>query len=290
MGDSMQPAKSVLIVEDESPVMQLLHATLSMEGYRCTEAENGDSAMELLKTTPFDIMITDIVMPGMGGLELAERAKKLHPAMLIIIMTGFLDEFSYEKAVTSGASDFIKKPFTSVELLIRIKHVLQQERLRVLSITDELTGLLNRRGFFSLAEQQLKMARRKDQGGHIMYVDIDDMKDINDTLGHQEGDLALIDTAHLLRTTFRNSDIIARIGGDEFVVIPLESDDPNLENITARLQKNVDRHNKSRQRKYTLSLSFGISRYDPGSSESLDKLLTLADKLMLEQKKLKHRG
>jgi diguanylate cyclase (GGDEF)-like protein len=234
-------------------------------------------------------MITDIVMPGMGGLELAELAKKLHPAMLIIIMTGFLDEFSYEKAVTSGAADFIKKPFTAVELLIRIKHVLQQEKLRVLSITDELTGLLNRRGFFSLAEQQLKMARRKDKGGHIMYVDIDGMKDINDTLGHQEGDLALIDTAHLLRTTFRNSDIIARIGGDEFVVIPVESDDPNLENITARLQKNVDRHNKSRQRKYTLSLSFGISRYAPGSGESLDKLLTLADKLMLEQKKLKHR-
>ena len=289
MDNSMQPAKSVLIVEDEQPVMQLLHATLSMEGYRCTEAASGDEALELLKTSPFDIMITDIVMPGTGGLELAEQAKKLHPTMLIIIMTGFLDEFSYEKAITSGASDFIKKPFTAVELQIRIKHVLQQERLRVLSITDELTGLLNRRGFFSLAEQQLRMARRKDQSGYIMYVDIDGMKDINDTLGHQEGDLALIDTAHLLRTTFRNSDIIARIGGDEFVVIPVESADPNLENITARLQKNVDRHNKSRQRKHVLSLSFGISRYGPGSTESLDKLLTQADKLMLDQKKRKHR-
>ena len=155
MSDIVKTAGSILLVDDESVILEMLHETLTREGYRCDEAASGDVAVEMLKTRQFDILLTDIVMPGIGGLELAEQAKKLNPAMLIIIMTGYLNEFSYDKAIACGASDFIKKPFTPFELLIRIKHVRQQEKLRVMAVTDELTGLLNRRGFFSLAEQQM---------------------------------------------------------------------------------------------------------------------------------------
>jgi diguanylate cyclase (GGDEF)-like protein len=290
MHDSVISTGSVLIVDDETTILEILHETLSLEGYRCDKAASGDVAIAMLKTRPFDIMITDIVMPGLGGLELTEQAKKLNPAMPVIVMTGFIDEFTYDKAIASGASDFIKKPFTAVELLMRIKHVRQQEKLRVMAITDELTGLLNRRGFFNLAEQQLRIARRRRKWVYMVYVDIDNMKEINNRLGHQEGDVTLTDTAHLLRATFRDSDIIARIGGDEFVVITVESDENSLEHITDRLQKNVDDHNRSNKREHALSLSFGISRYTPESSGSLDILLTQADKLMLEQKVLKHKS
>jgi diguanylate cyclase (GGDEF)-like protein len=290
MHDSVITTGSVLIVDDETTILEILHETLSLEGYRCDKAASGDVAIAMLKTRPFDIMITDIVMPGLGGLELTEQAKKLNPAMPVIVMTGFIDEFTYDKAIASGASDFIKKPFTAVELLMRIKHVRQQEKLRVMAITDELTGLLNRRGFFNLAEQQLRIARRRRKWVYMVYVDIDNMKEINNRLGHQEGDVTLTDTAHLLRATFRDSDIIARIGGDEFVVITVESDENSLEHITDRLQKNVDDHNRSNKREHALSLSFGISRYTPESSGSLDILLTQADKLMLEQKVLKHKS
>jgi len=290
MHDSVITTGSVLIVDDETTILEMLHETLSLEGYRCNKAASGDVAIAMLKTRMFDIMITDIVMPGIGGLELTEQAKKLNPAMPVIVMTGFIDEFTYDKAIASGASDFIKKPFTAVELLMRIKHVRQQEKLRVMAITDELTGLLNRRGFFNLAEQQLRIARRRRKWVYMVYVDIDNMKEINNRLGHQEGDVTLTDTAHLLRATFRDSDIIARIGGDEFVVITVESDENSLEHITDRLQKNVDDHNRSNKREHALSLSFGISRYTPESSGSLDILLTQADKLMLEQKVLKHKS
>jgi len=290
MHDSVITTGSVLIVDDETAILEILHETLSLEGYRCNKAASGDVAIAMLKTRMFDIMITDIVMPGIGGLELTEQAKKLNPAMPVIVMTGFIDEFTYDKAIESGAADFIKKPFTAAELLMRIKHVMQQEKLRVMVITDELTGLLNRRGFFNLAEQQLKIARRNAQGIFMVYLDIDNMKEINNRLGHQEGDIALTDTAHLLRATFRDSDIIARIGGDEFVVITVGSDENSLESITARLQKNVDHLNRSNLRVHTLSLSFGISGFAPEGSGSLDTLLTQADKLMLEQKVLKRKS
>jgi diguanylate cyclase (GGDEF)-like protein len=290
MHDSMNRAITVLIVDDETSIREILHETLSLERYQCSKAASGDAAIAMLNTRSFDIMITDIVMPGLGGLELTELAKKLNPSMPVIIMTGFIDEFTYDKAIESGASDFIKKPFTAAELLMRIKHVWQQEKLRVMAITDELTGLLNRRGFFNLAEQQLKLARRNDQEIFMIYVDIDNMKEINSRLGHQEGDIALTDTAHLLRTTFRDSDIIARIGGDEFVVITIGSDENSLESISARLQKNVHNLNKSNLRGHALSLSFGITGFTPEGSGSLDTLLTRADKLMLEQKVLKRKS
>jgi len=290
MSDCVNTAGAVLIVDDDAAILEMLHETLSWEGYRCEKAASGDIAIALLKTKPFDIMLTDIVMPGLGGLALTEKAIKLNPAMPVIVMTGFIDEFTYDKAIESGASDFIKKPFTAAELLMRIKHVRQQENLRVMAITDELTGLLNRRGFFNLAEQQLKIARRMDQGIFMVYVDIDNMKEINNRLGHQEGDIALIDTAHLLRATFRDSDIIARIGGDEFVVLTVGSDENSLEHITDRLQRNVDNLNRSNLRGHTLSFSFGISGFAPEGSGSLDTLLTQADKLMLEQKVLKRKS
>ncbi|HYQ48691.1 MAG TPA: diguanylate cyclase [Thermodesulfovibrionales bacterium] len=289
MSDPQEMSGTVLIVDDDSAILEYLHETLTREGYHCDEAASGDVAAEMLGNRQFDLLITDIVMPGMGGLELAAQARRLSPSMLIIVMTGYINEFPYDKAIASGASDFIKKPFTPVELLVRIKHVRQQERLRVMAVTDELTGLLNRRGFFSLAEQQMKMARRKNSRVYMVYIDIDNMKEINDRLGHQAGDAALTDAACMLKATFRDSDIIGRVGGDEFVVIPVESEETSLEGITARLCKKLEHHNFTTQREYALSLSFGISYYDPADDDSLDNLLMRADKRMLEQKVLKRK-
>jgi diguanylate cyclase (GGDEF)-like protein len=287
--ESTQTTGSVLIVDDDATMLDTLQETLTLAGYRCEKAIDGNLALRLLNTMSFDIILTDIVMPGIGGFELTERAKKLNPNMLVIIMTGFIDQFSYDRAIQSGASDFIKKPFTIAELMVRIQHVKLQEKLRVMSITDELTGLLNRRGFFSFAEQQLKLSRRKKKRVCILYVDMDNMKSINDRLGHQEGDVALKGAANVLRATFRDSDIIARIGGDEFVVIPIESDEESMEIITTRLQKNVDKHNESEKRNFTLAVSVGISYYDPGGNSSIDELLAQADRSMFEQKKLKRK-
>ncbi len=159
-----------------------------------------------------------------------------------------------------------------------------EKKLRTLSLSDELTGLSNRRGFFAVAEHLLKIAKRQKQGIYLLYADVDNFKDINDTLGHKEGDNALIDIANILRTSYRESDVVARIGGDEFVVIPVGTAGDCIEMIISRLQEKLDDHNKKSNRSYKLSVSVGIAYYDPENPCSVDELLVQGDKMMYEQK------
>jgi diguanylate cyclase (GGDEF)-like protein/PAS domain S-box-containing protein len=157
--------------------------------------------------------------------------------------------------------------------------------LRSLSITDALTGLYNRRGLFALAEQQIKSVNRSKQWLSVLYADLDNLKEINDKFGHQEGDAALARGADILRTTFRESDIIARIGGDEFVVI-LVSDEKRSSHFTfSRLQQNLDAYHAGTKTAYILSLSTGIAMYDPQHPVSFDDLLREADEFMYLHKK-----
>ncbi len=162
-----------------------------------------------------------------------------------------------------------------------------EKRLKEMTIKDDLTGLYNRRGFFSLADQQLKLATRSNSKLYLFYHDVDNMKWINDTYGHRVGDQALIDTSSILKECFRESDIIARIGGDEFVVLTQDVPSGNVEDLTERLYKRLDEFNKKAKQNYNLSISVGISCFNPSSPCSLDLLLTLADGMMYKEKRNK---
>lgn len=162
-----------------------------------------------------------------------------------------------------------------------------RDRLKAMSIIDELTQLYNRRGFFELAKQQLKIAQRMKNVVVLIFVDLDNMKSINDNLGHQTGDLALIDAADILRETFRKSDIIGRMGGDEFAVLAIEAAKGNIHTLDGRLQESIARHNSTNDRSYTLSMSIGIARYYPQSELTIDDLVTQADEQMYLQKRKK---
>jgi len=164
-----------------------------------------------------------------------------------------------------------------------------EERLREAAITDELTSLLNRRGFYTLAKQQCKIADRNKRKISLLYADLDNLKIINDELGHNEGDQAIVDIANILLKTFRESDIIGRIGGDEFAVLLTEISEPNNEKIIIdHIMDNLRFHNdKIADRKYKLSVSIGIAQYDPAYRCNIDELIALADKHMYEQKSLK---
>jgi diguanylate cyclase (GGDEF)-like protein/PAS domain S-box-containing protein len=160
-----------------------------------------------------------------------------------------------------------------------------EEKLRTMSIMDDLTGLYNRRGFLTLFQQQVKVADRTKKNMLLFFADLDKMKQINDTLGHQEGDKALIDIATILKEVFRGSDIIGRVGGDEFAILVLDTTDETKEVLMKRLQNSLDDYN--RPKSYTLSLSIGIAPYDPKKPLSLDELMAQADTLMYEEKRNK---
>ncbi len=164
-----------------------------------------------------------------------------------------------------------------------VKQALLDRELRSLALTDDLTGFYNRRGFWALAAQQLKVAIRKNQGLWLFFADVDYLKEINDTYGHQEGDLALVRTAGALEQTFRESDVVARLGGDEFAMLALEASSHHENAIVRRLEKKMKASNTG-EFPYELSLSIGAARFDPKKPISLEQLLTQADRSMYRQK------
>lgn len=169
-------------------------------------------------------------------------------------------------------------------VLRALKQSLLDRELRTLALTDDLTRLYNRRAFLALAAQQLKVARRTGSGLLLFYADVDNLKTINDSFGHREGDLALIRTANALEQTFRNSDIVARLGGDEFAVLALEASLRSQEVILRRLRESLGGPNLD-DSPYQLSVSVGVARFDPKHRVSLGELMALADRAMYEEKR-----
>jgi len=281
---------TVMVVDDDAAVLDVICQSLAQEGIACEGFRQAEEALEALQRRPVAVLLTDIVMKGMGGLELLHRARQLHPSLTVILMTGFVQEFSYDEALRAGAADFIKKPFTAQELLARLKYARLKEHLRELSITDELTGLANRRGFFTFAQQQIKQLRRSKGSLVLLFADLDDFKSINDTLGHQAGDQVLIDAAKILRETYRDSDIIARMGGDEFAAILVNSPETSIAALRARLQDGMDAYNARRDGRITLSMSVGMAVLDPSRTATTDELVREADARMYEEKERKKGG
>jgi diguanylate cyclase (GGDEF)-like protein len=165
-----------------------------------------------------------------------------------------------------------------------VKQSLVDRELRHLALTDDLTCLYNRRAFFVAGTQLLKLAARNSQGLLLLYCDLDHLKRINDSFGHREGDMALIRTADALERSFRGTDIVARIGGDEFVVLALETTKQTEEVILRRLAKNLKKSNAG-EAPFQLSLSIGVARLDPKHPVSLGDLMLQGDQSMYEEKR-----
>ena len=173
----------------------------------------------------------------------------------------------------------------SMITVLRIFDFETRDRLRSLSLKDELTGLLNRRGFITLAEQQFKLAQRLNKKVVLHSGDMDNLKWINDSFGHKEGDAAIIEAARILRESFRQSDCIARFGGDEFVMLQLVEIDGDPDIAATRFQSAVDLFNAKGNRSYKLLMSIGTISSGPEEQVSLAELLDKADKAMYERKR-----
>jgi diguanylate cyclase (GGDEF)-like protein/PAS domain S-box-containing protein len=167
-----------------------------------------------------------------------------------------------------------------------LEHVLAE--VQALALTDDLTTLYNRRGFFTLAAQQMKVAKRTKHALSLIFIDLDGLKGINDRWGHQAGSQAIIATAHILSAAFRDSDIIARFGGDEFVVLAMDSDPQDPGKVLQRLQAQCAQHNMQTNTPYQLSMSIGVAHYTAEQPRSLEELLLQADAQMYAHKQTKH--
>ncbi len=226
-----------------------------------------------IRQNPLSAKTTDVYFGGQK-----HRLSFDHPQTLDLLLSTFETAVHKNRELEAA----LARLKDAEELLSR-----QVVELQNIAIHDALTGLLNRRGFFILIEQQMKLATRMKGKTYLFYIDVDGMKWINDTLGHEEGDKALIATAKFLTENSRKSDIVARLGGDEFVLVAIDALEESQQLIIDRMLRNLEKFNSKMTRGYKLSLSIGVAMYDANKPCSIDELLSRADRLMYVHKNKK---
>ena len=286
------PSIRILLLENNLKDAHALRRKLATVGvpFELVHARELDAALRSLGEKHFEIILLSVSSRESAGVLDWIHAQAA--SVPIIVLGEAEDPMQAVKLVREGAQDYLVKPNLRGDLLLRsMRYAIERHRLRdelrALSLQDELTGLYNRRGFVILAEQQLKLARRLKRQLVLLFADLDGLKQINDTFGHSEGDAALRQIAKILKDVFRSSDLIARVGGDEFIVVAMEAENPDGNALISRLTKMLNALAKQRTRRYPLTLSFGMIRYDPEHPKSLAELLARADKVMYSQKKKK---
>jgi diguanylate cyclase (GGDEF)-like protein len=253
------------------------------------DVEKFDSALKRLQTEQIDVVLLDSALPWAHLQKMTMRVRDIAPDLPVVLLPNIAaedDSTEMSPASLHRSANAIAETTTKAIRYARDQRNLPLQLLR-LALKDELTGLHNRRGFLALAKRQLSLARTLKRQLLLFFADVDGLKQINDRFGHHEGDRALQRTAVSFKKTFRNTDVTARLCGDEFVALMLEEPTRNVKTITRRLQRNLLRH-AVREPRYLLSVSVGIARFDPEGAASLQDLMIQADKALYVQKRKRH--
>jgi len=287
--DSSKPL--VLIVEDNAVNSTFCQSLLRKNGYETAVCSDGETALDFIGKYIPDLILLDIVMPGIDGYELSLKLKtndKLKDTP-VIFLSAMNDEESIIKGFNSGGVDFITKPFRTQELLARTKTHIElkntKERLMQMAITDELTGLVNRRYFLERLHYEFDRMKRYDTIYSMLMVDIDHFKKINDTYGHKAGDIVLKKASEAMKKSLRTSDIIGRFGGEEFAALLPEADIKSASFIAERLRKKVEEVNiEYESAKISLTISIGASQSNITDTK-IDEIIIRSDTAMYHSKK-----
>ena len=298
--DKDKPAKSdpkgqtdahILIVDDDAAIRDSMHEFVEMSGYRSSVATSAEEALKMLDGKSVDVVITDIMLPGMDGLELTDRIKNNHDVD-VIVMTGYSGDYSYEEAISKGASDFVFKPVRFEELLLRLRRVLKERRLTLervhmldklkrLSITDGLTKLYNSRYFYNQIKAEIDRTSRYQRPLSLLLLDIDQFKEYNDSYGHLEGDKVLVRLGQVIKSCLRKMDSAYRYGGEEFTVILPETEGEEASTVAERIRASVTMEQfipLKENGPISISISVGVTEFSPG--EEVATLVQRADKAM----------
>ncbi|MDR0529624.1 MAG: diguanylate cyclase [Zoogloeaceae bacterium] len=289
----LQSSLHVLLVEDNPGDIRLLQEIMRETPVNLTLEYVGSLAdsFPLLEEKFFDVILLDLSLPDSSGLATVSRMREKAPDYPIVVLTGLNDEATALNAVREGAQDYLIKGQIDGSLLLRaIRYSIERNRMRAtmrsLSLIDDLTGIYNRSGFMTLARHQVQFSQRKSIGFHLLFLDLDGLQNINDK-SYELGDQMLIAVARLLSNTFRGSDVVARVGGDEFTVITAETEGHNSENILERLKVAIGRHNQHSPDMPPISVSYGIVFFEAAAKVSLEHLLEEARQICQNNKQQK---
>ncbi|MFH1673867.1 MAG: diguanylate cyclase [Pseudomonadota bacterium] len=280
--------QNILCVDDEPGILNVLSEMVTEFGYDCEVAQDGVEALEKFKKGSFAIVITDLEMPRMNGMDLLRELAKEYPDVDTIAITAHNNKYQYTDLIEVGASDFITKPFHINELQAKLNRIIRERALKMeltrLSMKDGLTNMNNRRSFDIRLSEEVGRALRQQYNLFLVLCDIDKFKDYNDQYGHQEGDAVLIATGEVIaESTRKDVDVGYRYGGDEFALIIPQANKKQCKDITNRLRRNYERRNFA-----PTSLSVGVAKLeDIGKDvhDNVNNLIRQADDALYKCKR-----
>lgn len=288
----------ILVVDDEEVVCRFLKRLLSRGGHDVDISLGGQDAIARLERDSFDLVITDLKMPGVDGVGVLRRAKEVDPFCEVIIITAYASVESAVEVMKLGAYDYISKPFNVDRIKLMVDKALEKRRLlraagerdfyKRLSQIDGLTEVYNRRTFDDLLSAEISRSDRFRRPLSLLMIDLDHLKIINDSFGHQAGDEILRDIAWLLKRSVRNCDLVARYGGDEFAVILVEAGKADAITTAKRLIRAVEVPSPKHDRELafedrSMTVSIGVASY-PTDARDRVELVEKADQALYEAK------
>jgi len=289
----------VLVVDDSPFAQKLIEHALPSEHYEVAFAATGEEALAMISDFRPGIVITDWLMPDLSGIKLCERIRSDHQDRFIyvILLTSVSEKAQVVKGLKAGADDYLTKPFHAEELLARTevgKRFVELHReieaknrlLEQLALTDELTELPNRRAIEHWAQRQLKGAARYDFPFCVIACDLDQFKIVNDTHGHEAGDVVLKKFAEILKNNTRQSDICGRLGGDEFVIVLTYTKEEGTRVVIERIRQQIQAYRFHFGGKDVyVTASFGVARFQRGQSAEFERMLVQADVALYQAKR-----
>jgi len=289
--------KTVLIVDDNKSNIDLLQRRLSSLDFNCLTANGGMKALEIMKEQSVDLVLLDVLMPDMNGLEVLNelRNEESWKDLPVIMVSGFDDVRSVAKCIALGASDYLSKPVDKTILTAKVVAALERkvlrnktkelmEELTIQATTDQLTGLINRRSLMKILDNSLQKLHSEGSDFGLIGIDIDFFKKVNDTYGHSVGDIVLVEAAGCLKDNVRAEDYVGRMGGEEFLAIITNCTVEEVTSIADRVRKEVENLLiKADDTEINITISGGTSH----SSEkgNVDELINLADERLYIAKK-----
>jgi diguanylate cyclase (GGDEF)-like protein len=282
----------VLIVDDEPMIRQLLTDVLGDEGYQVETVSSGEEAVLKLRNVHFDYVITDLMMPGMSGIQVLETIKQLDPETEVLVMTGYASLNTAVECMKLGAADYLNKPINIDEIRIIITRMIEKKSFqqkakeadfyKELSRTDGLTQLYNHKFFHQLLATEISRAQRYGGQISLLMLDVDNFKHYNDGNGHPMGDAALQKLAWILNEGSRDVDSVARYGGEEFAIITPETPKQGALELAERLRRNIEAADFQKSDvmpggKFTVSI--GIATY-PEDAANKSELIEKADQAL----------
>ena len=287
-GIEIDPVR-VLLIEDNPRHARLLENAMGEAGvafagaapYEFSHAPRLSQGLTRLGKGGVDVVLLDLSLPKASGLEPLQRVRERDPDVPVVALTGVNEDNLAAQALGAGAQDYLTKGKFSASLLARsIRYAVQVRRLQIgmrsLSLNDGLTGLHNRRGFLHLTEPHVKLAQRTKGRFLVVSADVAQLRDINRVAGYDEGDRVLRETAVLLKGTFRDCDLVARIEGSAFAVLAADAAIDKRAIIAARVAEHVRRYNGMTVRLYNLVVKLGFAAFDGSSTATIEDLLQQA--------------